>query len=443
MNKHSAKLSTPNTREGVWQICRQWGQQMIRASVRRWHRCQQRQALRRLARSTTVHDRPPFGPGTARSVLLVGQNAHASDASRLLLSLARVLSREFDIDVRILLRQGGALLPRFMDIAETVVLKADFEQDPQNLFHDSGCRHAIFNGCNTGDLLEAAQQAGLSCVALLHEPSAIIQADCLQPQANEIAHLARHLVFSSATVRTEFEYHEPYIRGSVQVKAPGLEYADSRMSNNSDTLRRQLGLRKEDRLVIGTGRGTRRRGFDRFVMAAQRLCAEHDNLHFCWIGGSSREMKQWFRSLPRQTLKGRLHLLDRAPYTDSWLSAADALYLSSRIDAYPRDVLQALSLGKPVVIHEGATGFDEPLLSLLQQADIDDNDAIDSALRTAVFTDSPEQARQRQAYMREHHQLRDYVRSLLSLIELPMTQAALTSDDSLWQEPDTLTLANG
>ncbi len=408
----------------------------------RWRLCRQQQALHRQTRSATVRN-PGFSPGTARSVLLVGQNAKATDASRLLLSLARVLSREYDIDVRVLLKHGGSLLPRFMDIAETIVMKADSDPRLQNPFQDCGCRHAIFNGSHTGDLLEAAQQAGVSCVALLHETSAVIQADCLQPEVNEIAHLARHLVFSSATVRTEFGYHEPFISGSVQVSAPGLEPIDSRMKNNSDVLRRQLGLRKEDRLIIGTGRGSRRRGFDHFVLAAQRLCARHDDLHFCWIGNRSRDMKQWLRSLPRHTLKGRLHLLDRARYTDSWLTAADALYVSSRMDPYPRDALQATSLGKPVVIHEGATGFDAPLLSLLLQADIDNIDAIDKALQAAVYTDSPEKSGQRQACIRAHHQLRDYAQSLLPLIGLPMEPTAVVREDSAWQELDTLTLTSG
>jgi glycosyltransferase involved in cell wall biosynthesis len=143
-------------------------------------------------------------------------------------------------------------------------------------------------------------------------------------------------------------------------------------------------------------------------------------------------MTRWLKSTLGKQLKGRLHLVDYTGAIEPWYSAADCLYLSSREDPFPSVVLEALCVGLPVVLHEGATGFDESILALLSQAPLNDTIALDRALRLAAYEDDETLQRARRQHVRTHYRLQDYGAALLALagMQLPRIAPAGATDNA-------------
>lgn len=359
----------------------------------------------------------------SHKLLLVGHDAHANGAQLLLLALAKHFTNELDLDVTILLKAGGALLPQYEAIAPTSVLEGTTDTDLTDWFRSSGSRHAIFNTSVTGDLLAAAKAANLITLSLVHELPALVKDFKLQAHIHAIADLADHVVFPSELVRTGFASLEPVIRNTVSVRPQGLYKNIKADAHGREFVRNKLGMNDGDKLVFNAAYADQRKGFDCFVTAAARISAIDKNVHFCWVGKRSKAMSRWLKSRIVKKLKGRLHLIDYTGDITPWFAAADCLYLSSREDPFPSVALEALSLGTPVVVHTGATGFHPELISFMESAPIDDHETIDRLILNALQCDSPEKKIARQRYIEENFRMKDYAGHLiqaLGLIENPL-----------------------
>lgn len=383
------------------------------------------------------------GPGR-KGVLLVGSDAHARDNTRFLLSLAEVLAQEQPLPIHVLLKRGGVLLPWFQQAANTTLLDSTAAARQFRWLRRSGYRSAVFGSCATGDLLEPAREAGISCIVLAHERSSMIYEEALQSHISEIAHLARHVVFPSRLVREEFLSREPYIRGSSSVRTPASEPAGDLDEQHRQLLRVRLGLASRDVLIVGTGQGSNRRGFDRFLLAAQRLCPQQARLHFCWIGRPTRDVNRWMRLQRLNHLKGQLHLFDDAADLSPWLSAADALYLPSRIDSCPPTVHQALARGKPVILHAGATGFDHDILAQTRQVEAENETAlVDAAILRVLNEFNPGTRPSAAASAVRQSTLQDYARQLMLLMQKEHGASQSADSAAIDTNSDALSIAKG
>ncbi|MFT4728305.1 MAG: glycosyltransferase involved in cell wall biosynthesis [Granulosicoccus sp.] len=361
-----------------------------------------------------------------RKLLLVGHDAHANGAQMLLLALARYYTTEMDLDIEILLKAGGALLPQYQAVAPTTVLEDMVDTNLAAWFSTTASRYAIFNTSVTGDLLSAAKAANVVCLSLVHELPALITDFKLQPHIHAIAELADHVVFPSTLVRSGFEIFEPVIRNTISIHPQGLYKNIKADDQDRDFIRKKLGMLGKDTLVLNAGYADHRKGFDCFASAAARIFDTDQSLHFCWVGKRSKAMSKWLKSNIDKKRRGRLHLIDFTDDISPWFAAADCLYLSSREDPFPSVALEALSLGTPVVVHKGATGFDSELLELMEAVAIENHAKIDNAILNALQSDTPEQIKSRQQFIEAHYRLEDYAKKLVQLLGLTSTTDQLS-----------------
>ena len=118
-------------------------------------------------------------------VLLIGHDAFPSGAQTNMLNMARCLKRQLQVDVTLMLIEGGELLPEFEKVATTYVIGkvGDWRSGLQAQLRKHavlGARKAICNTVLTGDICEVLKAEGYKVVGLLHELPALIEAYGLQ-----------------------------------------------------------------------------------------------------------------------------------------------------------------------------------------------------------------------------------------------------------------------
>ena len=349
-------------------------------------------------------------------LLLVGHDAHANGAQMLLLALARYYTQTQGLNIVILLKSGGALLSQYQAVAPTTLLKDLGNTDLTDWYKTTGCQRAIFNTCVTGDLISAAKNADMLTLSLVHELPALIKDFKLQPHVKSIANLADHIVFPSPLVQTGFEAFEPVIKSDITIQPQGLYKQISADAQARKSVREKLNLRDTDTLVLNAGYADNRKGFDYFVSAATRIFSIDPTIHFCWVGKRSREMSKWYKKKVDKKLTSRLHLIEFTDEISPWFAEADCVYISSREDPFPSVALEAMSLGTPVVVHSGATGFNSELLSFMKTVDIENNEEIDDAIIDTLLSDTPDRKFSRQQFIQSHYRLEDYGRKLTQLL---------------------------
>ena len=108
-------------------------------------------------------------------------------------------------------------------------------------------------------------------------------------------------------------------------------------------------------VVLGVGRLTRQKGFDRLIRAFAVVAREHPDWHLR-ICGSGPRLEALQRLIARRRLGRRVTLAGPVPSIEQEMANASLLVLSSRFEGFPLVVLEAMSMGLPVVSFDCPTG---------------------------------------------------------------------------------------
>ena len=118
--------------------------------------------------------------------------------------------------------------------------------------------------------------------------------------------------------------------------------------------------------VVGFGAVDLRKGVDLFIAAASALKARDPTLlfRFIWVGDRPHPVPHAYYTLldeqaSRAGLEGQLVLADAVDDLEPVYAAADAYFLSSRLDPLPNVGIDAACRGVPILCFRDATGFAE------------------------------------------------------------------------------------
>ncbi|MFV0514699.1 MAG: rhamnan synthesis F family protein [Jhaorihella sp.] len=153
----------------------------------------------------------------------------------------------------------------------------------------------------------------------------------------------------------------PFIPGSVSAE----RQAEAKACL-SELLGRDL---SKSRVVCGAGQPHWRKGTDIFTMTAQICRPRSDDTVFIWIGHGvvadeltfGAYLAYHFNEIGMGSPDSNMVFIPAGPAYFDVLSAADAMFMSSRLDPLPNVVFDALEHGCQIVQFEGASGFGDEI----------------------------------------------------------------------------------
>jgi hypothetical protein len=295
-------------------------------------------------------------------IVLVGHDAHPHGAQELLLNIGRTLLQRFGVEIEFLLLEGGPLEKAYAEIAPVAVAssKVDLKSRFASL-RERGFANAIVNTTAAAHCVKQAAEAGMSCIALVHELPRIIRENKLGPGALTALRHARSVIFPAAFVRDEVlrALDAGVPKAKILIQPQGIYKVIEQSEQGAAWVRHKLGMAQDERLVLGVGYADLRKGFDLFLQLWRLLRAESGpRVHFCWLGGLDHSLKEWLaQELEDMTAEGSFHLPGFTDNVAAFFSAADVFALTSREDPFPSVALEALSAGVPVVAFDRAGGI--------------------------------------------------------------------------------------
>jgi glycosyltransferase involved in cell wall biosynthesis len=311
-----------------------------------------------------------IGPRGDRLILVV-HDAYRHGAQYLALNMARFMSQQLKLGLDIVILGDGPLKPDFAaygvvhDLAGVDPLGEPARRLAQRL-RANGAAHAICNTTVTGLFLKTLTEAGVACIALIHELPGLIASYRLENHLHTIQQQARLTVYSSSMLRDRL--NAPADKPAI-VRTQGLykrnpartpeERAAARVR-----LRRHFRLPGNARIVLGVGYGDLRKGVDLWVDIGKRVMAAHPDAYFLWVGEIESTqvapLKSW---LAASGASDRFLFAGFQADTADFYAGADVYALTSREDPFPTVIMEALDVAVPVVGFEGAGGFTELLHS--------------------------------------------------------------------------------
>lgn len=291
------------------------------------------------------------------------------------LDLARSASETHNVIVAAL--RPGELLDRFLDHTVEVLVSPSPNEDfeyMQSVALET-VEIAVLNSVETFPFAKFLVRQGVPWAAYLHE-----YADYTLP-AYKCIFMALYsdlLVFSSNQVRKSWEALLADIGFDIERDSMVVPQHDFRMGSVDPQAHAQAVERLSDligvdcsnrRVILGAGHVQWRKGTDLFVLAAQIARGRGDDSVFLWIGdGQNHEdihfgvwLDKHMREADANAPGGTLHFLPAGPYYNDLCRAADAFFLSSRLDPLPNVVFDAARNGCHTVLFRNASGFDDPL----------------------------------------------------------------------------------
>ena len=297
--------------------------------------------------------------GACERLLLVGHDAFAAGAQMLLLNLGRQLMAAHGAAVEFLLLGDGALAPDYSALAPTQIAKTRKALGEQIAAAvRRGVTRALVNTSAAARVIPLLKRAGIESVLLVHEMPKVIAAQSLLAGARDGAAQALRVIFPAICVAEAFPAADVLGESQSRILPQGLYRQISFDASARQRVRAQLGMAPDAALVIGSGYGDMRKGFDLFLAAARIIRRQNAPVHFCWVGAVDPSLTGHLAAeILALQASGFGHFPGFQQDMASWMSAADAFALTSREDPFPSVALEAMATGLGVAAFAGSGGI--------------------------------------------------------------------------------------
>jgi glycosyltransferase involved in cell wall biosynthesis len=320
-----------------------------------------------------------------KRVLFISHEATRTGAPILLLHLVKWLKANSDLSFDIMLRDGGVLEPDFSAIAPVTNLKAGrsaatnwlprgssrvgLRQTAERFyFHrlkkvllrkDFGLVYA--NTVINGDILEFFSD--LRCQVLCH----VHELEWGNTERfQQVKEYTSHYIAVSEAVQQNLVANHNIPEDKIDTVH---EFIPVAVSQDIDLERvrhevlQKLNIPANAMIVGASGTLEWRKGPDLFVQLARSIRERQPSkpIHFVWIGGESGRLSfgQLMHDVAHAGLEGYVHFVGSQPDPLTYFAACDVFAMISREDPFPLVLLEAASLGKPIVCFDGSGGAKE------------------------------------------------------------------------------------
>jgi glycosyltransferase involved in cell wall biosynthesis len=311
----------------------------------------------------------PFGSPGRKKLLFVGHEATRTGAPLILLALMEALGRLTGAELYLVLERDGPLLEDYRRVAHVLVNRNGALYGPSvpQLLDELATPApdlALCNCAETWRLMEEVRRAGIPrIVALVHE-----RMSHFPDEVGRVVHRAAdRVIFPARAVKMSAVRFFPQYRDA-DVVPQGLLKDDFGLSDKAGarkTVRDELGLSADVRIVLGCGVRQPRKGLDLFIQLAARVRSQTDvPVRFLWVGGDAlaTEFKQFVQhDIALLDLDADVQFIDETVDPERYFQAADVYALTSRDDPFPCVVHEAMACALPVVAFDRAGGAGEAL----------------------------------------------------------------------------------
>jgi len=313
------------------------------------------------------------------SILFVSHDAFPSGSQRALLSILEWLKKHSPFSVKVLCLDGGALLPRFKALADTITMKELIdlpEPTPENL------RQRVLEFCgqtpnliyaNTvvaGKAYDWLSTLEVPIVTHVYEMEMSIQRYAAEWIEDVVKH-STHFITPSQAVKNNLVKNHNVDPNKITViyeavSSESVQPYESQEDKVSE--RKRLALDAQKSLIVGCGMGMPfRKGADIFIELGQALQYQGRNdFHLYWIGEfedqNDPDYEKWIEHKAKLNQNGLGNWVTFLGYKENFIEyfqAADIFVLPSREDPFPLVAMEAAKCGLPLICFADAGGTPE------------------------------------------------------------------------------------
>ena len=324
-----------------------------------------------------------------KKVLFVSHDASRTGAPLVLLDLIKWIKANTDIQVDVLLLEGGDLVKSFKEISRVDFLRGKMIYSEYYLIRLCSFLITKFSKMILGFNLN--QKVVLWKIKrkkydlfYLNTIVSSYMAPILKDERAKIINHIHELSLSIALVDDKLididnRFVDLYITVSILAKENlhrygidknniSLVYPLFSVSHKSiptiemDTMKNSFHFPKNTFIVGASGTMHRRKGIDLFFQLSWLVQKKFPDaeIQFIWVGGINNDELEWYSyETALQDLTENIHFTDIQDQPQNYFQIFDVFTLVSREDPFPLVCLEAAALAKPILCFKGAGGIQE------------------------------------------------------------------------------------
>lgn len=291
-------------------------------------------------------------------VVLLIHESNRLGASLLLLNTAEEMVKQ-GINVYIISRQFGELNEEYAAVAPTQIILAEtaFKTTLKKLKDEFGYHRILMVTASVGNWTKAAHDLGYNIVSEIHELAYVVQFLGLEKATREMLNYSDKIVFSTTIARDEvLKLVNTQDDAKIVIRPQGVYFkkADPKtIRKNIEAFYKQCPDLKNQRVVIGIGNTSARKGFDLFLKTAKLL----PDIKFLWAGKRELYYSEAVKNLETPLPNNFIYLGQmNSEQLSALYSIASILLLSSRKDTLPSVIFEALIFDVPIIAARDSGG---------------------------------------------------------------------------------------
>ena len=313
------------------------------------------------------------------SILFVSHDAFPSGSQRALLSILEWLKEHSPFSVKVLCLDGGALLPRFKALADTITMQeltGWSEPTPENwrqqLLEFCGRTPNLIyaNTVVAGKAYDWLSSLEVPIVTHVYEMEMSIQRYAAEWIEGVVKH-STHFITPSQAVKDNLVKNYNIDPNKIRVIYEAVSNGPVQPPKSQEdkvSERKRLGLDTQRSLIMGCGMGMPfRKGADIFIELGQALQQQgRSDFHLYWIGEfedqNDPDYAKWIVHKAKLNQNGLGNWVTFLGYKENFIEyfqAADIFVLPSREDPFPLVAMEAAKCGLPLICFADAGGTPE------------------------------------------------------------------------------------
>jgi glycosyltransferase involved in cell wall biosynthesis len=322
----------------------------------------------------------------SKKILFVGHDANRAGAQIVLLNWLKEQKKK-GIESYLLLESGGALLTQYQKYAKVWVWKGDRNKGNKILkklpffkreerIDDQPTREEvavimrdlrkerfdllIANTVASLTLLRRIQVLRAELACYVHELDFSLSMYASEEDLKFLAEKVNNVLVVSEKVGKVLQKRCKLSSEKVKIFPPMVELFKVSRSKQTDAVRQELNIPSDAKVVLGCGLAEWRKGTDIFVRVARKIIKKEPNVHFIWLGISTNLFSEEIKADCKMfDPEGKIHLVPVKSDAKPYFEMANVFFLSSREDPFPLVMLEAASLGIPIVGFKGTGGIED------------------------------------------------------------------------------------
>lgn len=305
--------------------------------------------------STATDQRSP-------AILFISHEATRTGAPVFLLSLIRFVADYLDMKIIILLRVGGELEQEFKKLGLVVRLDNPNKLDVSvlSVLRSNNIKLVYSNTITNGIIQNQLRSLNCPVLCHVHELSFSIETAFGNENFDWVRRTTSLFLAGSQAVADGLIHRWGISPEKVVVAYPFINTQNTANVAHGETLIKDI---SPSTVIIGAcGTLTWRKGPDVFLQAAQRVIRKIDQpVLFVWVGGTHilDDLAKLHYDAEMMGIARNIIFTGRVSSHISYLAQFDIFVLPSREDPFPLVVLDAATLGKPLICFDKAGGARE------------------------------------------------------------------------------------